>query len=50
LEEHLEIDHELLARWQAVSAVGRLAEGVPSGPLLDVWTRFAAAGVQAASD
>jgi aminoglycoside phosphotransferase (APT) family kinase protein len=44
LGEHLEIDHDLLARWQAVSAVARMAEGVASGPLLEVWTRFELAG------
>jgi len=27
LREHIEIDDDLLARWQAVSAVGRIAEG-----------------------
>jgi aminoglycoside phosphotransferase (APT) family kinase protein len=43
LEEHREIDRDLLARWQAVSAVARMAEGVPSGPLLEVWTRFVSA-------
>jgi aminoglycoside phosphotransferase (APT) family kinase protein len=42
LRERLDIDDGLLARWQAVSAVGRIAEGVASGPLLEVWTRFAA--------
>jgi aminoglycoside phosphotransferase (APT) family kinase protein len=40
LGEHLEIDHDLLARWQAVSAVARMAEGVPRGALMEVWTRF----------
>jgi aminoglycoside phosphotransferase (APT) family kinase protein len=44
LHERLEIDDALLARWQAVSAVARIAEGVASGPLLDVWTRFVARG------
>jgi aminoglycoside phosphotransferase (APT) family kinase protein len=44
LREHLEIDDDLLARWQAVSAVGRIAEGVARGPLLEVWTRFDVAG------
>jgi aminoglycoside phosphotransferase (APT) family kinase protein len=44
LGEQLEIDPDLLARWQAVNAVARIAEGVPSGVLLEVWTRFAAAG------
>jgi aminoglycoside phosphotransferase (APT) family kinase protein len=40
LREYLEIDDHLLARWQAVSAVARLAEGVPRGALLELWTRF----------
>jgi aminoglycoside phosphotransferase (APT) family kinase protein len=40
LEVHLEIDHDVLARWQAVSAVARMAEGVQNGPLLEVWRRF----------
>ena len=44
LGEHLEIDHELLARWQAVNAVARIAEGVPRGALLEVWARFEWAG------
>jgi aminoglycoside phosphotransferase (APT) family kinase protein len=39
LDERLDIDHELLGRWQAVSAVARMAEGVSNGPLLDVWQR-----------
>jgi thiamine kinase len=51
LREHLEIDDDLLARWQAVSAVGRIAEGVARGPLLDVWARFqSVAGVHAAAN
>jgi aminoglycoside phosphotransferase (APT) family kinase protein len=44
LREHLEIDHDLLACWQAVSAVARMAEGVPRDALLEVWTRFQWAG------
>jgi aminoglycoside phosphotransferase (APT) family kinase protein len=40
LGEHLEIDHDLLARWQAVSAVARISEGVPREALLGVWARF----------
>jgi aminoglycoside phosphotransferase (APT) family kinase protein len=51
LRERIEIDDDLLARWQAVSAVGRIAEGVARGPLLDVWARFqSATGVQAAAN
>ena len=44
LREYLEIDDDLLARWQAVSAVGRMAEGVAREALLEVWTRFESAG------
>jgi aminoglycoside phosphotransferase (APT) family kinase protein len=40
LDEHLGLDRGLLARWQAVSAVARIAEGVPSAPLREVWRRF----------
>ena len=40
VREHQDIDHELLARWEAVSAVARMAEGVPRGPLLDVWADY----------
>jgi aminoglycoside phosphotransferase (APT) family kinase protein len=40
LRERRAIDDELLARWQAVGAVARMAEGVPVGPLLAIWTRF----------
>ena len=40
LREHIDIDDDLLARWQAVSAVARIAEGVSAGPLVDVWSRF----------
>jgi aminoglycoside phosphotransferase (APT) family kinase protein len=47
LREHIEIDDELLARWQAVSAVARIAEGVESRVLHAVWTRFTSpAGAQ----
>jgi aminoglycoside phosphotransferase (APT) family kinase protein len=41
LREHLEIDDDLLARWRAVNAVARVAEGVAPGALLDEWARFA---------
>jgi aminoglycoside phosphotransferase (APT) family kinase protein len=40
VDEHLGIDHDVLARWQAVGAVARMAEGVQNGPLLEVWRRF----------
>ncbi len=44
LREYLEIDDDVLARWQAVSAVARVAEGVPRGELLELWARFELAG------
>jgi aminoglycoside phosphotransferase (APT) family kinase protein len=51
LRESLEIDDDLLARWQAVSAVGRMAEGVHRDALLELWTRFEVAGsAQAAAN
>jgi aminoglycoside phosphotransferase (APT) family kinase protein len=51
LREHLEIDRDLLACWQAVSAVARIAEGVPRGALLEVWARFEwPGGVHAAAN
>jgi thiamine kinase len=40
LRGYLPIDDDLLARWRAVNAVARVAEGVPSSSLLDVWARF----------
>jgi aminoglycoside phosphotransferase (APT) family kinase protein len=36
----VEIAPELLARWQAVQAVARMAEGVPRGALFEVWRQF----------
>jgi aminoglycoside phosphotransferase (APT) family kinase protein len=36
----LEMGDALLARWQAIQAVARMAEGVPRGALFEVWTRF----------
>jgi aminoglycoside phosphotransferase (APT) family kinase protein len=51
LRTYLEIDDDLLARWQAVSAVARIAEGVSRGALLALWARYEAAGsVQAAAN
>jgi aminoglycoside phosphotransferase (APT) family kinase protein len=47
LRERLEISDELLARWQAINAAARLAEGVAREPLLDVWRRFDAPAAQA---
>jgi aminoglycoside phosphotransferase (APT) family kinase protein len=41
LRESLDIPAALLARWQAISAVARVAEGMPREPLLEVWRRFA---------
>ena len=41
LRESLELSPAELARWQAISAVARVAEGMPREPLLDVWRRFA---------
>jgi aminoglycoside phosphotransferase (APT) family kinase protein len=41
LRESLDIPAAVLARWQATSAVARVAEGMPRGPLLEVWRRFA---------
>jgi Ser/Thr protein kinase RdoA (MazF antagonist) len=40
LRESLDISPALLARWQAISAAARLAEGVSREPLLEVWRRF----------
>jgi aminoglycoside phosphotransferase (APT) family kinase protein len=40
LRARLEIGPDLLARWQAIEAVARMAEGVPRGALLEVWRRF----------
>ncbi len=34
-------DPAVLERWRAAVAVARIAEGVPAGPLLDVWHRWA---------
>jgi hypothetical protein len=36
----LEIGPELLARWQAVQAAARMAEGVPRGALFEVWRQY----------
>jgi aminoglycoside phosphotransferase (APT) family kinase protein len=40
LRESLDIPAALLARWQAINAVARVAEGMPREPLLGVWRRF----------
>lgn len=42
LRDDVDLDDALLARWQAVNAVARMAEGLPRAPLLDVWSRFQA--------
>jgi aminoglycoside phosphotransferase (APT) family kinase protein len=36
----LAIGDHLLARWQAIQAVARMAEGLPRGALLEVWRQF----------
>jgi hypothetical protein len=41
LRESLDIPAAALERWQAISAVARVAEGMPREPLLGVWRRFA---------
>jgi aminoglycoside phosphotransferase (APT) family kinase protein len=41
LRAALEIGHDLLARWEAIQAAARMAEGVPRGALFEVWRRFA---------
>jgi aminoglycoside phosphotransferase (APT) family kinase protein len=56
LRAALEIDQQALARWQAIEAVARMAEGVPRGSLFEVWRRFEPGdgedplGVQAAAN
>jgi thiamine kinase len=40
MREHRDIPADLLARWEAVNAVARMAEGVSRGVLVGVWTRF----------
>jgi aminoglycoside phosphotransferase (APT) family kinase protein len=36
----LGVDDRSLARWQAIEAVARIAEGVPRDTLLEIWRRF----------
>jgi aminoglycoside phosphotransferase (APT) family kinase protein len=50
LRESLDMPPALLARWQAISAVARVAEGMPREPLLEVWRRFAPPEGVAAQD
>ncbi|CAN5564984.1 aminoglycoside phosphotransferase family protein [soil metagenome] len=38
--DRFELDDETSARWRAVMAVARIAEGVPAQSLLDVWRRW----------
>ena len=40
LRAPLAIGDEPFARWLAINAVARIAEGVPRAALLEVWTRF----------
>jgi aminoglycoside phosphotransferase (APT) family kinase protein len=40
MREALDISPDLLSRWQAINAAARLAEGLPRGPLLEVWRRL----------
>jgi aminoglycoside phosphotransferase (APT) family kinase protein len=40
--EHRDVADDVLARWQALNAVARMAEGVAPGMLLEVWRRFQA--------
>jgi aminoglycoside phosphotransferase (APT) family kinase protein len=50
LRERLDLSPSLLARWRAINAAARLAEGVSRGALLDVWRRLdrqRSAGAQA---
>jgi aminoglycoside phosphotransferase (APT) family kinase protein len=44
LRERFDLRGDAFARWQAVNAVARMAEGVARGVLLEVWTRYAAGG------
>ena len=48
LRDRMGIDEQLLARWQAVNAAARLAEGVAPAPLLAVWERYVAPAQAAA--
>jgi Ser/Thr protein kinase RdoA (MazF antagonist) len=54
LRESVEVDPGVFSRWQAVGAAARLAEGLPPGPLLEIWRRServrgATLGAQAAA-
>jgi aminoglycoside phosphotransferase (APT) family kinase protein len=50
MRAHRDVPDDVLARWQAINAVARMAEGVPRDVLLSVWTRFQdRAGLHAAA-
>jgi len=49
LRQRLDIAEDLIARWRAINAAARLAEGVAREPLLDVWRSFVAASDAAPS-
>ena len=49
LAERHDLAGERFARWEAVSAVARMAEGVPRGVLVEVWGAFTARGDYAAA-
>jgi len=49
LRDHIDVDDDLLARWEAVSAVARISEGVASRALRAVWAQFAAPGTAQAA-
>ncbi len=50
VRERLDLDLERLERWAAVTAVARLAEGLPRPSLIAAWRRFADAQGAAAAD
>jgi len=48
VRQRRDVPEDTLARWQAVNAVARMAEGVATDVLVDVWTRYRRrAGAQA---
>lgn len=49
LAENHDLAGERFARWEAVSAVARMAEGVPRTVLVEVWASFTARGDYAAA-
>jgi len=40
VQERLELGHDVIARWEAIPAVARMAEGLPRHALLEVRMRF----------